>query len=751
MLKKLLLAFILITSLALALPASADDFSTMNPTVRITSYKKLFTDKILAYGSGSGTVISKNGLVITNNHVIFDDSEQKPLDAFEVCITFDVKEEPVCKYTARLMANDKDLDVAILKINPTDVFGQTLPDLKYMNFETSAAPKEGDTVQVVGYPGSGGETVTISKGQISGFDTYNGYKYFKTDTDFDFGSSGGTALDAEGNYIGIPTYIRSYAENVGYFLDLRLAVTWIKSHMNDSQITNEKAEDRLKMELERLKKANDNNKFAYSEYPKLSITVPTDWKFYSIDDDGVYVEQEKVDNAVGLSAFSYYYQYEIDKGYMDKLDEELVKVKDQYPDFKKEAFDFNGYDGYLLTYTAYNSRHYSIYIPYGYALINIAYSINLDEEESQMKAIQPVLDSIKLDSEMVTDPNLSQTLSFEDPGFSITMPDGWRIQENMSNSPADLLADAVQKDNFDGYLDINYRMIPKDEKELSNKDRMDEKTEYVSGLISKNDDAVLDGLPGWLYTYEYEGDDYQKMHKKIVFNLQNGEYEFTIEYDDLSENFDKNIPDIESILRSFKITGGNGKYDFGSLSYNFKDIQYHRYADAIISLADKGIVRGYGDGTFQPEKPITRAEALKIILESKNNLEKEKDLGKEADFDSYSYANDGIKDVKSGDWFNGYVQYALENKIVSGYSDKTFRPDKTVNLVEALKMIFGVYEIPLWQGTTDPWYKLYMDKGYELGLVGSGLDDPSKELTRAELSSLVDDIYSSADNSGWNF
>ncbi len=757
MLKKLLLTFILTTSLALALalPASADDFSTMNPTVRITSYKKLFTDRILAYGSGSGTVISKNGLIVTNNHVIFDDNEQRPLDAFEVCITFDVKEEPVCKYTARLMANDEDLDVAILKINPSDVFGKAVPDLKYMDLETSAAPKEGDTVQVVGYPGSGGETVTISKGQISGFDTYNGYKYFKTDTDFDFGSSGGTALDDQGNYIGIPTYIRSYAENVGYFLDLRQAVSWINSHINDSVIMNKKAEDRLQMELERLKGANDSGKFEYSDYPKLSVTVPTGWKFYSIDDDGLYAEQEKIANPVGLSAFSYYYQYEIGKAYMDKLDEQLAKLKNQYPDFKKEPFVFNGYDGFKLTYTYYNNRYNSIYIPYGYALVNIVYSIDLDEEEDQTKAVQAVLDSIKLGSEIKKEPALTQTISFDDPGFSITMPDGWRIEKNMSNSPSDLLADAVQKDNYDGYLNINYKMISKDEQKLSSKDRVDETVKSVSGLISKKEDAVLDGLPGWLYTYEYEGEDYQKMHKQMVFKLQNGEYEFTIEYDDLSENFDKNIPDIEKILRSFKFTGAElenkGKYDFGSLNYNFKDIQYHRYADAIIELADKGIVRGYGDGTFRPENPITRAEALKVILESKNQLEKEKDLGKEIDFGSYDNANTNIKDIKAGDWFNGYVEYAIENKIVSGYPDKTFRPDETVNLVEALKMVFGVYKIPLWQGTTEPWYKLYMDKGYELGLIDMGLDDPAQKLTRAELAIIVDDIYNSANNSAWDF
>ena len=107
----------------------------MNPTVKITSYKKLFTENVVAYGSGSGTVVTKDGIVITNNHVIFDEDEQKALDAFEICITFDVSQEPVCKYTGRLIARDKDLDIALLKINKDDVFGKRLPDLKFLNYK----------------------------------------------------------------------------------------------------------------------------------------------------------------------------------------------------------------------------------------------------------------------------------------------------------------------------------------------------------------------------------------------------------------------------------------------------------------------------------------------------------------------------------------------------------------------------------------------------------------------------------------
>jgi len=751
MLKKLLLTTILILTF---IPALALAESDNNPTVQITSYKKLYTGQILAFGSGSGTLISSNGLIISNNHVIYNDDEQKPLDVFEICITFDVEKEPTCQYTARLVAHSKDLDVSILKLNSKDVFGQTVPNLKYLNYQTNAAPKEEDEVQVIGYPGSGGESITITKGQISGYDTYNEFTYYKTDTDFDFGSSGGTVLDANGNYIGIPTYIRSYAENVGYFLDLREALQWIKENISKSPVFDKTAEDCLIFELARLKNANDTLKHTYADYPKLSVEIPDGWRFWSIENDGIYIEEEKLTNPAGLGIYLNFYQYKIDEGYLDKLDEELSKVKEMNPDYKKEEIEFNGYNAFKITYSYYNSKRHSIYIPYGYAFVGINYSINLNEEEGQTEGIEKVLKTIKFDSNIDTNPNLSDTISFDEPGFSITMPENWRIQTNKSNTPMSLIAEVVQENNYDGYIYIYYDQIPKGDRELSNKDRADEDTKYIGGgskLIFKKDDVVLDGLEGYLFTYEYEGDDFQEMHKKLTIKLTDEDYEFTINYDDLSDNFDENLPNIELILNSFVFTGREierkGEYDFGSLNYNFSDIQYHRYVSDITDLADKGIIEGYSDGTFKPEKLVNRAEALKIILASKNHMEEEKGLGNDVDFSEYDTDDSPFWDVKKGNWFNPYIQYAYQNEIVSGYGNSTFGPERTVNLVEALKMVFGVYKIPLWQGETNPWYKLYMDKGYELGLVGRGMENPGHELTRAELADLVNDVYNDATNS----
>lgn len=296
MLKNLFISFFIILGLMTIVHADhlpQENFAAMSPTVKIVSYKLRFSGYVRAIGSGSGTVVSAGGLVITNNHVIYDEVEDRPLDAFEICVTFDFQKEPVCNYSAQLIANDKDLDLAILKINGQDVFGKQLPPLKFMNYKAQLELKEQQEIQVVGYPASGGDTVTITKGQISGFDEFNNFSYIKTDTDFDHGSSGGTVLDAQGNYIGVPTYIRSYAENVGYFLDIREAATFLENNLNDPPMENAEAEKELKRDLERFVKANDSLEYVTTDYPHLSVELPNGWHFFEIDDAGFYAAEKK--------------------------------------------------------------------------------------------------------------------------------------------------------------------------------------------------------------------------------------------------------------------------------------------------------------------------------------------------------------------------------------------------------------------------------------------------------------------------
>lgn len=741
----LLIAFFAFTVSAYA-SLTPLNYSSMNPTVKVVSYKKTHTDQVLAYGSGSGTLISSGGYILTNHHVVFDEEDFKPLDAFEICITFETKQKPVCQYMAQLVDHDPDLDIALLKLVHSDIFDQSVPALKFLSYQVQSAPKEESEVTVLGYPGSGGETITITKGQVSGFEEFNDYNYFKTDTDFDHGSSGGTAINSRGEFIGIPTYIRSYAENVGFFLDLSEAQSWIEQALKKSVVESPRAEKALKNELQRFKKANQNLVYTQEKYPYAQLNLPTGWEFLEISDTGFYASQKNASKPVGLSVQMLPYLFSIDEAYLNRLNEELLKIKKSFSDYQKEEVIFAGQKAWRVSYTSLANKNITYYIPYGYQLIVIRYSLDLNELESQGQAIERVLGDFELTKFPQNNPEDFKKISL-DHLFSVEAADDWRLMISPEKRHQELLVEGVEKNNFDGHFRIYYQKIPKDQRGISAEDRLKDISQQFYGekLVYKNEQVQLGGLKGFLYTYEYEGDEYQKIRKNLTIHLLDGDDEFLIEYDDLTDAFDRSLPSVKKILNSLYFSVDEAdlslENDYGNLDSLFADIQYHPYALAISELANKGIIEVKENGFFGPEDFMTRAEALKWILKSKNQIESEKKSNEVIDFSLYEKQQERPLDVNRHK-DRSYVYYAADQGLVE--SKSYFRPSQTINLAEALKIILLTYDIPLWKGDTAPWFKKYMDKGFELRLIPYGMYDPSQPLTRGALAHLIYGIYEQA-------
>ncbi len=154
--------------------------------------------------------------------------------------------------------------------------------------------------------------------------------------------------------------------------------------------------------------------------------------------------------------------------------------------------------------------------------------------------------------------------------------------------------------------------------------------------------------------------------------------------------------------------------------------QYH---DAIWYMTTAGYASGYSDNTFKPENDVTRAEALKMILAS-----------------SKTEVTDGsgliFSDVVESDWFHSYLNTALQLGIISGYSDGTFKPNETVNRVEALKILLEANKVSLSEG--DEWYDKYLDFAKEHALIvpdSNGDYLPSNLVSRGELSEMIYRLY----------
>lgn len=157
--------------------------------------------------------------------------------------------------------------------------------------------------------------------------------------------------------------------------------------------------------------------------------------------------------------------------------------------------------------------------------------------------------------------------------------------------------------------------------------------------------------------------------------------------------------------------------------------QYH---DAIWYMTNSNYASGYEDNTFKPENEVTRAEALKMILASSK---KEVSDGSGLTF----------SDVVESDWFHSYLNTALNLGIISGYADGTFKPNETVNRVEALKMLLQARDIELSEG--DEWYEKYLDFAIEHALIvpdANGDYLPSNHVSRGELSEMIYRLYKDA-------
>jgi len=162
---------------------------------------------------GSGVIISKDGYIITNNHVV------------EYADTIDVKLSDGTNRKAKLVGKDPSTDLAVVKIEPT-------PNMKYAKLGDSDAVKVGEWVIAIGSPRGFDWTVTagiISAKHRTGIGALGptGYEDFiQTDASINPGNSGGPLIDLNGDVIGINSLIVSASrgsEGMGFAVPSNMA------------------------------------------------------------------------------------------------------------------------------------------------------------------------------------------------------------------------------------------------------------------------------------------------------------------------------------------------------------------------------------------------------------------------------------------------------------------------------------------------------------------------------------------------
>ncbi len=167
-----------------------------------------------AESSGSGVLISADGEILTNNHVVEDYRGASDT-------TLEVKTSDGKSYKAKVLGRDKELDIALVKIEASH--------LPYAKLGDSDAMRIGEWVVAIGNPLGLEHTVTQGIISAKGRNITGGLDSFlQTDAAINRGNSGGPLLNLRGEIIGINTMIRADGQNIGFAVPSALIQRAIK-------------------------------------------------------------------------------------------------------------------------------------------------------------------------------------------------------------------------------------------------------------------------------------------------------------------------------------------------------------------------------------------------------------------------------------------------------------------------------------------------------------------------------------------
>lgn len=179
-------------------------------------------------------------------------------------------------------------------------------------------------------------------------------------------------------------------------------------------------------------------------------------------------------------------------------------------------------------------------------------------------------------------------------------------------------------------------------------------------------------------------------------------------------------------------------FDLSIIDGFFQDVKSNSWAkNYIYNLAKQGVVEGRSENKFEPEANINRAEYVKMIVEAfYPNMVKYVDKNESS-----------FEDINTDEWYNEYVIFAKNMKLISGYEDNTFKPGNNITRAESLSIITKVLDLQIQNEPTVPfsdvhdlWQKQYIEATLRFNIV-SGYEDgnfgPNDNLTREQAAKII--------------
>ena len=210
------------TKTALSVTEIANSVGPATVSINVEVAYSIYGQTGTAQASGSGFIVSPDGYIVTNNHVI------EGADSVKVIIPGET--EPV---DAEVVGTDTSTDVAVLKIDRTD--------LPYVTLGDSSVLQVGELAVAIGNP-FGDLAGTVTAGVISALDrevTIGGQSYnlLQTDASINSGNSGGPLVNSYGEVIGITNAKVSEGEGLGFAIPINDIKSVIEDLVNNGYVT----------------------------------------------------------------------------------------------------------------------------------------------------------------------------------------------------------------------------------------------------------------------------------------------------------------------------------------------------------------------------------------------------------------------------------------------------------------------------------------------------------------------------------
>jgi len=221
-------------AVANAAPAVVNIYSSvivtqrLHPLCELPLYRDLCqnvprTNRRMQSSLGSGVVVSTDGYILTNNHVI--------AGASEIQVDFP---DGGTSLTAMVVGTDPETDLAVIKVDATG--------LQAINIGFSDSARVGDTVLAIGNPFGIGQTVSMgiisAKGR-TGFSSSPYTDFLQTDAAINPGNSGGALVDAQGRLLGINSLIYSRTgsfQGISFAIPVKIALDVVKQIINEGEV-----------------------------------------------------------------------------------------------------------------------------------------------------------------------------------------------------------------------------------------------------------------------------------------------------------------------------------------------------------------------------------------------------------------------------------------------------------------------------------------------------------------------------------